>query len=140
MALPLTANTTCDIYRNANAPPAAPDVAGVSIFLSPDWATSHRGAAVSAAQTASRWTHVALMPPTTDVRDAYDPGGAGAPPPGSFGYDNYLGNGQDHIWIPDQNGTRFDVIFVERIGLGTATDAKRVYLQRQRPTWPSNNL
>ena len=33
MTLPLPANTTCDIYRNANAPPAAPDVAGVSIAL-----------------------------------------------------------------------------------------------------------
>ena len=31
MALPITGNTTCDVYRSTNSPPAAPDVAGVSI-------------------------------------------------------------------------------------------------------------
>ena len=31
----LQSNTTCDIYRQMNSPPAAPDVAGVPILLIP---------------------------------------------------------------------------------------------------------
>jgi len=33
MGFPIPPNTTCDIYHSGNAPPAAPDVAGVAINL-----------------------------------------------------------------------------------------------------------
>ena len=35
MPLPIAPNTTCDIYRVTNSPPAAPDVAGVRCYLGP---------------------------------------------------------------------------------------------------------
>jgi hypothetical protein len=125
------ANTTCDIYRNINAPPAAPDVAGVKGYLTPDFAGPHRAAVVTG--TIQRWTHVLLVPPATDVRDGYP-----SAPPGP-GEESTPGT-QDHVYVPDKNGTKFEVIFVERLGRGTAADAKRVYLQRQQMTWPSDDV
>ena len=35
MAIPITANTTCDIYRAGSTPPTAPDVASVPCFIRP---------------------------------------------------------------------------------------------------------
>ena len=55
MALPFT-NTTCDIYRSGNSPPASPDVAGVRCVLTP------RG---QSTLTSDLYTHVLLVPPTT---------------------------------------------------------------------------
>ena len=131
MSLP-TSNTTCDIYRNGNGPPAAPDVAGVACLLTPDFAGPHLAAITTS--SILRWTHVLLVPPTTDVRDGYQGSGGGA-----------VGTelnpaGADWVFVPDKNGTRFAVIFVERLGRGTGGDVKRVYLQRQFPAWPTNNL
>ncbi|SRR5579884_2387158 len=123
-------NATCDIYHTPNAPPAAPDVAGVRAYLTPDFAASHVAAVASG--TVARWTHVLLVPPATDVRDGYS---AGAAP----GQEGTAGN-QDSVYVPDKNGTKFLVVFVERLGLGTALDCKRVYLQRQQPTWPTNTV
>ncbi len=54
--------------------PASPDVAGVAIVLQPDFITSHAVSltlAPSSQQIINRWTHVALMPLDTDVRDGY---------------------------------------------------------------------
>jgi hypothetical protein len=134
MALPLS-NTTCDIYRPTNSPPAAPDVAGVKCFLAPDFAASHLAAVQAGGtnQTAWRWTHVLLVAATVDVRDPYKGGGPGGETAG-------LVTDADKVFVPDKNGTPFTVIFVERLGLGTSLDAKRVYLQRQVPVWPTNNL
>jgi hypothetical protein len=129
----LQTNTTCDVYRNGNAPPSNPDVAGVKILLTPDFATAH-AAAIAQSSTIDRWTHLALMPPATDVRDGY--AGAGNGPVGSESQPT----GQDFVWIPNKNGTKFGVVFVERFGLGTGQDCKRVYLQRYAPPWPTNNL
>jgi hypothetical protein len=102
-------NTTCDIYRNGNAPPAAPDVAGVKCYLAPDWASGH--VAALQASTTGRWTHVLLVGPSVDIRDAYLPSQLGA--------DGFGLNSNDWVYVPDKNGTKFAVIYVERLGRGT---------------------
>jgi hypothetical protein len=127
----MTPNTTCDIYRSGHAPPAAPDVAGVSISLQPDFASSHC-AAVQASTTITRWTHLCAMPVTTDIRDGYTQTSA----PG----EEAANATADSIYVPNKNGTQFLVVFVARSGYGSGADFKLVYLQRLQPSWPTNNL
>jgi hypothetical protein len=117
-------NTTCDIYRAGNAPPANPDVAAVYGSLRPNYPG---GTDANAGQPTKRWTHVLLVPKGTDVRDHYT--GAGA-----------YGANPDTIYVPDKNGTAFKVVFVERRDRGTATDHLCVFLDRQAVTWPSQEL
>jgi hypothetical protein len=126
MALPLAANTTCDIYRTGNAPPAAPDVAGVACNLRADWRTGQDSGDRAGLPGGLAWTHVMLLAASVDIRDAYAGGLTFAE--------------QDSVYIPDQNGTPFKVIFIERVNRGAASDHKRVYLDRQLPTWPTNEL
>src|SRR5262245_16633511 len=122
MSLP--ANTTCDVYRNSNAPPAAPDVAGVPCLLQPDYARGRSAAGFDQVG----WTHVLVIGLATDVRDGWS---AGAPlQPGAY----------DRVYVPDRDGTPFSVVFVERVGRGTAQDCKRVYLLREQPTYPTNEV
>jgi hypothetical protein len=33
MSFPIPSNTTCDVYKSGNAPPAAPDTAGLAVRL-----------------------------------------------------------------------------------------------------------
>jgi hypothetical protein len=120
MALPAS-NTTCDIYRSGNAPPASPDVPGVKCYLGPKGAST---------LTTQNYTHVLLLPPTTDVRDDYAQGFV-------------AGANADHVWIPNKNGTRFDVVLVRRIGRGTSLDHKYVLLVRvpgSNVPWPTDNV
>jgi hypothetical protein len=127
MSLPMAPNTTCDIYRNANAPPAAPDAAGVNCYLKPDWRGGQEGG--DRAETAVGdfvWTHILLVDVSIDIRDGY----TGAMTPGN----------PDRVWVPDQNGTVFTVVFVERVHRGLPGDHKRVYLDRGAPSWPSDDL
>jgi hypothetical protein len=131
MGLPIKTNTTCDIYRTGHTPPATPDVAGVAINLEPNFGPPHMSATVNAS-TGSRWTHIALCDITVDIRDAYQ-GGA------TVAQDSY-GGGNDSVYVPDKTGTKFAVVFVERVGYNTGQDFLRVYLQRFAPTWPTSNL
>lgn len=125
MSLPFPANTTCDVYRNGRTPPATPDVEEVPCSLQADYARGRQAAAVDAT---IGWTHVLLVPLATDVRDGWD---AGVPlQVGAF----------DSLYVPDQDGTRFSVLFVERIGRGTQADCKRVYLRREQPVYPTNEV
>jgi hypothetical protein len=126
-ALPLNNNTTCDIYRNGNSPPAAPDVAAVKIFLTANFAQDHDKAITGT--TYLRWTHTALVPLGTDIRDGY-----------AAGLTSVNAVNQDTIYVPDKNGTHFTVIFVERINRNTPQDCFRVYLQRVAPGWPTQQL
>ena len=104
---------------------AAPDVAAVSCLLQPDYA---RGRATIFSDPSKAWTHTLLVALATDVRDGWS---AGVPlQPGAF----------DRVYVPDQNGTPFSVVFVERVGRGTAQDGKRVYLRREQPTYPTNEV
>ena len=124
MAVPIAANTTCDIYRALNMPPAAPDVAGVPCYLKGDY----RGGQEAGERNISTntWTHVMLIDAGVDIRDSYT--GANS----QFQ--------QDAVYIPNKNGTRFHVIFIERVQRGAAGEHKRVYLDRNTATWPTNDL
>jgi hypothetical protein len=124
MALAIRHNTTCDIYRYPNAPPAAPATAGVRCFLIPDWPRGQD--AGDRGVVALTWTHIMLFDSSVDIRDMYT--------------GQSTMSMQDTVWVPDQNGTRFNVIFVELVQRGTAHAHKRVYLDRQQPTWPTNEL
>ena len=118
-ALPVPANTTCDIYRVGNAPPANPDVAGVKVNLSPKGQST---------LTTSSYTHVMLVPQGTDIRDNFIASSFSA------------GANCDNVYVPDKNGTKFAVVLVRRIGRGSPLDHLQVLLARQAPTWPSQDL
>jgi hypothetical protein len=122
MSLPMTPNTTCDIYRASHSPPAAPDVAGVKCFLK----GGNRHSIVTL-----YYTHVLYVDATVDIRDGY---GTQAPA-------QNVGASADSLYIPNQNsGVTYTVAEVRLIGRGTAVDHKRVYLIRTKVTWPSNDL
>lgn len=140
MGLPVPANTTCDIYRHANSPPAAPDVPGVACHLASGYFSEVHQAATTGGVSGStyRHTHVMLVDLSVDVRDPYlGPATNPNPVPGTEQGASDIG---DHVYVPDKNGTLFYVIFVERVGYGSGADHKRAYLQRGTPTWPTNNL
>jgi len=119
MALPVS-NTTCDIYRAANSPPAVPDVAGVKAFLLP------RG---RSDRTTPHYTHVLLVGPTVDIRDHYAPG--------SLSY----GVNADKVFLPDASAVAtFRVVLVRRVGRGTAVDHKECLLIREFVTWPTDEV
>src|SRR5262249_52155253 len=124
MSLPVAPNTTCDIYRSSHSPPAAPDVAGVPCFLKGDWRGGQE-AGDRPNSGADTWTHIMLVDVSVDIRD---------------GYTGFLSQlVQDSVYVPDKNGTRFVVIFVERVDRGTPHEHKRVFLDRQVPAWPTDN-
>lgn len=118
MGLPAPPNTTCDIYRNGNSPPAAPDVAGVPCRLEP---RHHERPLTDIMET-----HRLLVDFTVDIRDNFP-----AAQDGSTG---------DKVYIPDQNGTLYRVALVKRQNRGTSQDHKIALLRRQAVTWPSNDL
>lgn len=124
MSLSVTPNITCDIYRSGNAPPSAPDVQAVSGFLAAVLPIGQEGAETDGVSWS--FTHFLLVNPTTDIRDEYNAG--------------TTNTNKDTIYVPDKNGTPFDVIFVERHGQGTPGDHKKVYLNRGNPMWPTEEL
>jgi len=126
MSLPVPPNATCDIYRAANAPPAAPDVAGVPCHLRPDWQGGQEHGDRAGLPAGMAWTHVLLVDVAVDIRDAYTGG--------------LTRVAQDKVYVPDKNGTPFNVVFIERVFRGQVQDHKRVYLDRQTPAWPTNEL
>lgn len=126
MAIPIAANTTCDIYRSGAMPPAAPAVAGVAGYLQPDWRRGQETGDRATVPPQLVWTHVLLVESNVDLRDCYQGGLAAV--------------AQDTVYIPNQNGTAFRVTFIERLHRSQTNDHKRVYLDRQTPTWPTNEL
>ena len=114
MSVPVPTNTTCDIYRNGVAPPTAPSVAGVPCLLKNDW----RGGQEAGDHQVNTltWTHIMLVDAAVDIRDAYT------------GQETMAT--QDSVYIPDQNGRRYLVVFIEEVLMGTANAHKRVYLDR----------
>jgi hypothetical protein len=124
MTVPMGGNTTCDIFRITNST-TTPDVAGVSIYLAPRYSAG----ATHAFQAPLGYSHVMHCDTGTDIRDGYSGG--------------VIGASADNVWVPAYNGgkgTKFTVVFVERVGRGTALDHKRVYLQRLMPVWPSSDV
>jgi hypothetical protein len=118
----MIANATCDVYRAGSGPPTAPNVSGVRLLLTGNFG-AHRMQAGEGANRDFRFTHVALFPAGTDVRDGFDSGASGAAT-------------CDSVYVPDQNGTRFLVRFVVRLSDGT----RKAYLDRAAPTWPSDEV
>jgi hypothetical protein len=126
MALPVNPNTTCDIYRAGRAPPAAPDVAGVSVFLTADY--ERRMETGEGEAVGYRYTHVMACDISVDVRD------------GMNNMSPTSGN-NDVVYVPNKSGTAFNVRFVEvRNRSSQSLIHKRVYLDRQLPAWPTVNL
>src|SRR4051812_14027890 len=125
MSLPVPANNTCDIYRNGNVPPADPDVPGVGVYIKSDWVGGQEPG--DRRVNSLTWTHIMLVEFVVNIRDCYAGGEAA----------NSLG---DTVFVPDRNGIALNVIFIERIGRGTAQEHKRVYLDRQLVQWPAANL
>jgi hypothetical protein len=133
MALPMPANVNVTVYRTAN--PGAPYTFGAQVYASlPGYLVPvvHTGRFGSA--TWLKWTHMLMVGPGNDIRDAYnsqlDPA-----------RDNTKA---DTIVLQDSvnqtNPTAYYVVFVEQIGRGTASEYLRVYLDRFAPTWPSDAL
>lgn len=121
--LPVKANTTCDVYRSGHAPPSAPDVAGVAGYLTANYYLGLEHGEGDA--SGFKYDHVLIVDTSADVRDGYSLG--------------TIGNG-DTLYIPNQNGTKFNVVFVGRKNRNLPGDARWVYLQRQTPPWPTTNL
>jgi hypothetical protein len=118
----MTPNTTCDVYRAGSTPPSSPAVSGVGILLTANFG-EFRMQAGEGLDRLFRYTHLALFPAGTDVRDGFDRGASGAAT-------------CDTIYVPDQGGTRFAVRFVVRLTDGT----RKAYLDRRQPGWPTNEL
>jgi Concanavalin A-like lectin/glucanases superfamily/IPT/TIG domain len=114
-------NTTCDIYRFGNGPPATPDVAAVPCCFISCFDVGRERGEKEALQF--RFTARMLVAPDTDVRDNFNA---------------WTGSGTscDSVYIPDQTATGYNVVFVERINRGLPSDALCVYLDRLPIIWP----
>jgi len=134
MSLPTPANVTVDIFRTANPsspyPGGSPAVSGVAGTLQPAMVEGRSG-------TASwlKWTHLLILPPATDVRDAYnsqlDPA--------------RTNSNADTVILHDTavsgRKTAYYVVFVEVVARGTSLQYLRVYLDRFAPNgWPTDSL
>lgn len=113
-------NTTCDVYYNPNVPPAAPDVAAAACHLRAAFAQP--GSESSEGDQDFRWTHWLAVGPDVDIRDSWP----SAP--------------VNRVYIPDKNGTGWDVVFVEIINRGTPAAWRKCYLNRRAPTFPTSAL
>src|SRR5262249_19780350 len=116
---PFVGNTTCDLYRSGNAPPADPDIAGIRIYLRPDWQRGQESG--DFALTTMCWTHVADFPFDTDLR-------------------HWRGAANDvalqaTIDIRHKDGTAFRVVLTE-----SRAHVKVAYLARGLPPWPTAQL
>lgn len=114
---------TVAIYRFSSAPPSAPVATATGTLVPAFRGGLERGEGFGGGLM---FTHVLTVPKATDIRDA-----------GRLDL-QLLQGVQDSVYIPDQNGTRFIVIWVERIG-----NNKRVYLQRATGAsvnWPTTYL
>jgi|SRR6516225_6459532 hypothetical protein len=133
-SLPIPSNCKVDIYRTAN--PNAPLPAGAAAvpqvpgYIKPMVTNGRFGSA-----TWLKWTHVLILPPNTDVRDAYntqlDP--------------NRNNNAADTIVVTDSTTpttkTPYYVAFVEQAFRGTNLNQLRVYLDRFQPNvWPTDSI
>ncbi len=133
MALLVPTNVSVSIYRTSNA--AAPYTLGtlsaeVDGYLKPAVQNGRFGSA-----SWLKWTHILLLAPTVDIRDAYnsqqDPART-----------NSLADTvilEDSITLTTK--VAFYVTFVEVVSRGTAAVHQRAYLDRFAPnTWPTTAL
>jgi hypothetical protein len=132
-ALPIPSNVTVDVYRTANPanplPLGNPAVAAVPGYLKPVISNGRYGSA-----SWLKWTHILILPPNTDVRDAYN-----------TQLDPARNNAiADTVVVTDSAGvikTPFYVAFVEQAFRGTPLAQIRVYIDRFQPSaWPTDAL
>lgn len=115
---------TAVLYHAGNAPPNPPDVSLFDCTLYAHfWTRVESGEGDT---QSGHFTHILICPLSVDIRDDYDAGTPGA---------NY-----DTLYYPDETGTSFVVRFVELFKQSDGTLAKRAYLDRIAPGWPTSNL
>ena len=108
-------NTTCDYFDNGHLPPTdSPDLAAVPIFLDGDFMRGNLGIGNL------RWTHLLQVGGNVEILAADAPA--------------------NHVYVPNKEGTCFEIVFVEVLERGKAASFKRVYLERKSITWPSEQL
>ncbi|NBO91607.1 MAG: hypothetical protein EBV06_04730 [Planctomycetia bacterium] len=113
--------TACVVYRASNSPPSVPDVRVASCRLTP------RGA--SSPTTTAEYTHVLIVPTTTDIRDDFTAGAT------------TFGPNADKVFVPDElSPVTYRVLLVRRMGRSTSQDFKECLLVRTAVTWPTDDL
>ena len=123
MSLPIPANVRFAIYRDGAPPPDPPAQADVPGYLEGAYA---EGLEKAESNDSFRYTHLLLVDDAVDVRDDFS----------QFG----VTGGRDVIYLPDDTGTQFEVVFVERPFRDIGLAVKRIYLQRRAPNWPTSDL
>ena len=106
--------TTCDVYRPFGA--GAPTYTNVACRLVGDFARG-RHAAVGAPE----WTHYIDLAADADVRDGCTRAGGASTITYADG---------DELRIPSGASTRFVVVWVEKVDVGTPRELKRAFLLR----------
>jgi hypothetical protein len=114
---------------NMPLPTGSPAVAGVPGYLKPVVTNGRFGSAQWL-----KWTHILILPPGTDIRDAYN-----------TQLDPARNNtNADTVVLTDSGGTKktpFYVAFVELAFRGTPLAQIRAYLDRFQPSaWPADSL
>lgn len=108
-------NTTCDYFEDGHLPPDdEPDLAAVPIFLDGDFMRGNLGI------DKLRWTHLLKVKGNGEILAA-----------------DLAAN---RVYVPNKEGTCFEIVFVEVLERGKAASFKRVYLERKSITWPSEQL
>ena len=108
-------NTTCDYFEDGHLPETdSPDLAAVPIFLDGDFMRGNLGIGKL------RWTHLLKVRGNVEILTADSPA--------------------NHVYVPNKEGTCFEIVFVEVLERGKAGSFKRVYLERKSIPWPSEQL
>jgi hypothetical protein len=108
-------NTTCDYFEDGHLPETdSPDLAAVPIFLDGDFMRGNLGIGNL------RWTHLLQVGGNVEILAADAPA--------------------NRVYVPNKDGTCFEIVFVEVLERGKAGSFKRVYLERKSIIWPSEQL
>ena len=108
-------NTTCDYFEDGHLPETdSPDLAAVPIFLDGDFMRGNLGI------DKLRWTHLLKVSANEEILAA-----------------DLAAN---RVYVPNKDGTCFEIVFVDVLERGKASSFKRVYLERKSITWPSEQL
>lgn len=121
--MPLPANllpTSCDIYRPFGA--TSPMLTGIACRLT---ATLARGRAIDP-KTSLMWTHTLDLQDSVDIRD-------GCTRLANTDAINFADG--DEVRVPSGSSSRYVVVWVEVVGMGTPRQHKRAYLLRHAALW-----
>jgi len=133
-------NTTCDLFRGATGP-GTPTISAIDIRLVPLGFQPENILLIglltppSQAAVLILVTHYALFSDETDIQDTWDPLAGWAAT-------------SDHIWVPNDDGVCYTVLFVDMIrDTKTGTRMRRAWLMRQRVNlgglglgWPQQGI